>query len=64
VAREPAARRYRQWIGGADYSDPEGIERFFLRRLPALGRQVEGTWIPDLLELKPFLDLLDGAVAD
>jgi hypothetical protein len=64
VARQPAADRYRRWIGSADYSDPAGIERFFLRHLPALGPDVEGTWIPDMLELKPFLDLLDGAVAD
>jgi hypothetical protein len=64
VAREPAAKGYRKWIGAADYADPAGVERFFLRRLPALGQAVEGTWIPDMIELKPFLDLLDGAVED
>jgi hypothetical protein len=58
IARQPAAKRYRDWIGPAAYADPEGAERFFVRRLPRGGGDLAGTWIPDLLELAPFLDLL------
>jgi hypothetical protein len=58
IARQPAVKRYRKWIGPEAYSTPEAAERIFVRRLPSGGRVLAGTWIPDLLELGPFLDLL------
>ncbi|MDP9119884.1 MAG: hypothetical protein M3O15_00705 [Acidobacteriota bacterium] len=60
MARPPAGKGYQKWIGLTTFADPEGVERFFLRRLPAQGAATHGTWIPDLLELKPFLDLLEA----
>lgn len=51
IARKPAGPRFKEWMGSAAFAAPEGIEKFFLG--------TRGTWIPDLLELKPFLDLLE-----
>jgi hypothetical protein len=64
LAREPATKSYLKWIGVEIFADPEAIERFFLRKVPAAGRGVEATWIPDLLELAPFLDLLASGQPD
>jgi hypothetical protein len=58
IARKPAGPRYQAWMEGTAFADPGGIERFFLRDLPGEAG-TQGTWIPDLLELSPFLDLLE-----
>jgi|GEM_PF-6966221 len=57
IARLPAGKAYRDWMGTDAFAQPGGIEGFFLRNLSA---DLQGTWIPDLLELQPFLDLLAG----
>lgn len=57
IARPPAGEAYRKWMGSAAFAEPGGIERFFLHGFPS---GTWGTWIPDLLELQPFLDLLAG----
>ncbi len=57
IARPPAGDAYKRWMGSAAFTEPGGIERFFFRDLSP---GVQGTWIPDLLELQPFLDLLPG----
>jgi type IV secretory pathway TrbD component len=63
VARRPVGGRYRDWMEAADLADSAAVERFFLRRLSGGGRGEHwGTWVPDLLELKAFLDLLEVGV--
>ena len=65
IARRGVGDRYRAWMEPVDVSDATAVERFFLRRMPAAGEgETWGTWIPDLLELKPFVDLLDGGGDD
>ncbi|HEY6322435.1 MAG TPA: hypothetical protein VJA16_12835 [Thermoanaerobaculia bacterium] len=63
IARRGVGDSYRAWMDGVTLADPAAIERFFLRRLSAPGEAERwGTWVPDLLELKPFVDLLAGGV--
>lgn len=57
IARPPAGKAYREWMGSAPFTEPGGIERFFLRQVSP---EAWGTWIPDLLELQPFLNLMEG----
>ncbi len=54
-----AAERYRTWLkhAGANAQDPAAVERFFVQPLDSPARA--GTWIPDALELGPYLDLQD-----
>ncbi len=64
LARPATGAPYRAWMKDVDLADPAAVERFFLRRLPPDGdRETWGTWVPDLLELKPFIDLLAGATS-
>jgi hypothetical protein len=65
IARHGVGRSYRAWMDPVAVGDPAAVEAFFLRRLPGAGeREKWGTWIPDLLDLKPFVDLLEGAADD
>jgi hypothetical protein len=63
LARGGVGESYRGWMEGVQLDDPAAIERFFLRRLAAPSETERwGTWVVDLLELKPFVDLLAGGV--
>lgn len=62
IAREPVGQKYRDWLErlGAEWRDPEEVQRFFLHDLPPdeQGAPQAGTWIADGLQLAPFLDQL------
>lgn len=62
IGRDPVGQKYRAWLErlGAEWRDPEGVQRFFLHDLPAddKGAPRVGTWVADGLQLAPFLDQL------
>ena len=62
IARKPAGPRYQAWMGHGGLPDRDEIDRFFLRGVDGGG--AKGTWIPDMLELMPFLGLLEDGGED
>lgn len=60
IARPPAGARYQAWLKatGCDPADPAALAELFVR--PAAGGVATGTWIADLVELAPFVDLYES----
>lgn len=59
IGRKSPGENLRPWLLelGIDPAEPEALARFFLE--PQDGGKTRGLWLPDALELAPFLELLE-----
>lgn len=61
LARKATGARYEQWLGrcGVSLAERAQVESYFVRPSAALGTSgTVGTWIPDALQLAPFVRLV------